>query len=239
MSIEDCCRPIHVRHSRWHDGRFTVGFESSSWPSSHRGHRAWPSASSVALGSRRRSVAAQSWPERVHVSVNGAFQATTNDFSDRFEFERDLETGSTAVDYPVQGGFIFDAGAGYRFWKNLAAGVSVSYFTRDDVASTTSSFPHPFFFNQPRDGHGRSHRREAVGNGGARPGDVPGEPRRPAAARAVGRPVVLLRAAGPRDRGHRHRDLSVRHGGVRLGQDDAGERLGGRPSTSARTSCGC
>jgi outer membrane protein with beta-barrel domain len=94
---------------------------------------------------------AQTWPERVHVSVNAAFQPTANDFTDRFEFERYLETGSTEVDYPVQGGFIFDAGAGYRFWKNLAAGVSVSYFTRDDAASTTSSFPHPFFFNQPRE----------------------------------------------------------------------------------------
>ena len=94
---------------------------------------------------------AQSWPERVHVSVNGAYQATTNDFSDRFEFQRNLETGSTDVDYPVKGGFVFDAGAGFRFWKNLGAGVSVSYFTRDDVASTTSSVPHPFFFQQPRE----------------------------------------------------------------------------------------
>ena len=128
--------------------------DSSSWPSSHRGHRALAvSLVSVALAVlvAASPVAAQTWPERVHVSVNGAFQATTNDFSDRFEFERELETGSTAVDYPVQGGFVFDAGAGFRFWKNLAAGVSVSYFTRDDAASTTSSFPHPFFFNQPRE----------------------------------------------------------------------------------------
>ena len=94
---------------------------------------------------------AQSWPERVHVSVNGAYQATTNDFSDRFEFQRNLETGSTDVDYPLKGGFVFDAGAGFRLWKNLGAGVSVSYFTRDDVASTTSSVPHPLFFQQPRE----------------------------------------------------------------------------------------
>jgi hypothetical protein len=85
------------------------------------------------------------------VSVNGAYQATTNDFSDRFEFERNVETGSTDVDYPVQGGFIFDAGAGVRLWKNLGAGVAVSYFTRDGAASTTSRFPHPFFFEQPRE----------------------------------------------------------------------------------------
>jgi opacity protein-like surface antigen len=94
--------------------------------------------------------AAQSWPERVHISINGAYQPTTNDFSDRFEFEKNLETGSTQVTYPVSGGFVFDAGAGYRFWKNLGAGVSVSYFTHEDTAATTSQVPHPFFFNQPR-----------------------------------------------------------------------------------------
>jgi len=109
-----------------------------------------PFAFSIALA-LASPVAAQTWPERVHISVNGAFQATTHDFSSRFEFERELETGSTEVGYPVQGGFVFDAGAGFRFWKNLAAGVSVSYFTRDDAANTTSSFPHPFFFNQPRE----------------------------------------------------------------------------------------
>jgi hypothetical protein len=107
---------------------------------------------SVAIAlSAAASATAQTWPERVLISVNGGFQATKNGFSDRFEFERYLETGSTEVDYPVQGGFIFDAGAGYRFWKNLAAGVAVSHFTRDDVAGTTSSVPHPFFFNQPRE----------------------------------------------------------------------------------------
>ena len=120
--------------------------------SRHRAHRALAVCLvAVALAVSLSSPAlAQNWPERVHISVNGAFQTTTNDFSDRFEFERSLETGSTEVDYPVQGGFVFDAGGGYRLWKNLAAGVAVSYFTRSDSASTTSSFPHPFFFNQPR-----------------------------------------------------------------------------------------
>ncbi len=118
-----------------------------------RGHRASVvSLVSVALALLVAApVGAQTWPERVLLSVNGAFQATSNDVSDRFEFERDLETGSTDVDYRVQGGFVFDAGAGVRLWKNLAAGVSVSYFTRDVAAGTTSSFPHPFFFNRPRD----------------------------------------------------------------------------------------
>ena len=80
----------------------------------------------LALSVAASATAQTTWSERVHISVNGAFQSTTNDFADRFEFERYLETGSTDVDYPVQGGFIFDAGAGYRLWKNLGVGVSVS-----------------------------------------------------------------------------------------------------------------
>ncbi len=94
--------------------------------------------------------AAQSWSERVFISFNGAYQPAKHDFSDRFEFERDLETGSTQTDYPIKGGLTFDGGAGYRVWKNLGAGVAVSYFTRDDVGHTTSSVPHPLYFNQPR-----------------------------------------------------------------------------------------
>jgi hypothetical protein len=94
---------------------------------------------------------AQSWPERVHISVNGAFQSSTTDFSDRFEFEKDLETGSTGVDYRVGSGALFDGGAGFRVWKNLGVGVAISIFDRTDNANTTTRSPHPFFFERPRE----------------------------------------------------------------------------------------
>lgn len=94
---------------------------------------------------------AQSWSERVHISINGAFQTASNDFSDRFEFQKDVETGTTETDYPVSSGFLFDGGGGVRLWKNLGAGVAVSYFTHKDTASTTTRSPHPFFFNQFRE----------------------------------------------------------------------------------------
>jgi Outer membrane protein beta-barrel domain len=96
-------------------------------------------------------VAAQTWTERVHVSVNAGVLSGTQDFTDRFEFEENLETGSTSVDYRVQGGFTFEAGLGYRIWKGLGAGASVSFFSSDNAAATTSRVPHPFFFNQPRE----------------------------------------------------------------------------------------
>ena len=95
--------------------------------------------------------AAQNWSERVFISVNGAYQLTTNSFDDRFTFDLNQETGSTDVDYPGDGGFIFDAGGGYRLVKNFGVGASVSYFTHEGTAQSTSSFPHPFFFNQPRE----------------------------------------------------------------------------------------
>jgi len=103
------------------------------------------------LASCATPAAAQTWTERGYVSVNGAFQATTNDFNDRFEFEKDLETGTTDVDYRVKGGVVFDAGGGVRLWKSLGAGVAVSYFTRKDPAATSTRSPHPFFMNQFRD----------------------------------------------------------------------------------------
>jgi hypothetical protein len=94
---------------------------------------------------------AQGWQERVYVSVSGAFQSTKNDFRDRFEFDENLERGFTEVDYPVDAGFIFDGGGGYRLFKNFGVGVAVSYYTREASAPTQSSFPHPFFFNQSRE----------------------------------------------------------------------------------------
>jgi hypothetical protein len=104
----------------------------------------------VVLWSLSSPALAQSWPERVHLSVNGAFQPTTNDFSDRFTFDQYLETGSTDVDYRVESGFVFDAGGGVRLFGNFAAGAAVSYFSKSGSAATTSRFPHPFFFEQPR-----------------------------------------------------------------------------------------
>jgi hypothetical protein len=99
----------------------------------------------VALGLAASPASAQTWTERAYVSVNGAFQATTNDFRDRFEFDKDLETGTTEAGYRVKGGFLFDAGGGVRLWKNVGAGAAFSYFTRKDGASTDTQSPHPFF----------------------------------------------------------------------------------------------
>jgi hypothetical protein len=108
----------------------------------------------VLVAVRPAPALAQSSPDRGYVGVNGLFQASTREFGDAFTFERELETGSTDVDYRVGSGPAMDAGGGIRLWKRLGVGVSVSSFTRKEAASTTSRFPHPFFFDRFRDVEG-------------------------------------------------------------------------------------
>lgn len=89
---------------------------------------------------------------RFTVSVNAAYQATTTDFDDRFDFtyRGDAERASTQTNFPVDGAFVGDGGFSVNFWGSLGAGVSVSYYTHEVAALTTSSLPHPFFPNRFR-----------------------------------------------------------------------------------------
>jgi outer membrane protein with beta-barrel domain len=98
--------------------------------------------------------AAQPWIERFHVSFNGGYQPTANDFTTRVEFQEYLETGTTDAEYEGKAGPFFDGGLGVRLAKNFGVGVAVSFFTTDDTAATSSRIPHPFFDEQPREATG-------------------------------------------------------------------------------------
>jgi hypothetical protein len=102
---------------------------------------------------------------RISLAVSGGSQTSTTEFDDRFDFELYRETATTRVHYPVDGGFLFDAGGGVRLWRGLGAGLAVSRFAVDGSASTSTSLPHPFFLNQPRqvDGDADQIRREETG----------------------------------------------------------------------------
>jgi opacity protein-like surface antigen len=90
-------------------------------------------------------------PPRVTVAVSGGYQPTTTEFDDEFTFELYRETGRTEVSYPIEAGFLFDAGVGIRLWRGLGAGVAVSRFVKDGAVSTTTSLPHPLFLQQNRE----------------------------------------------------------------------------------------
>lgn len=94
--------------------------------------------------------AAQATSSRLTVSVNAGVQTSATSLSDHFEFERNVETATVDVGYPIKPGVLFDAGVIVRLWKNLGAGVAVSRVTDDGSAEIDAQIPHPFQFLQPR-----------------------------------------------------------------------------------------
>ena len=102
---------------------------------------------------------------RFSIAVNGGYQPTTSEFDDGFMIELFEEGGNTDVHYPIEAGALFDVGGGVRLWRGLGAGVAISRFVRDGVASTTSLIPHPFFFRRFREvaGNAGGMEREETG----------------------------------------------------------------------------
>jgi hypothetical protein len=94
---------------------------------------------------------AQSLPNRVWVSVNVGVQVPADEITDRFEFQRFVETATVDVDYDAEPGVFFDGGVGVLLWKRLGAAVGFSRFTHDGSAQIEAHIPHPFFDNRLRE----------------------------------------------------------------------------------------
>ena len=151
---------------------------------------AWPAAAAA------QNAAA---PERVIVSLNGGYQASSRTFDDDFSFEQYLEQATVDVDYEVDAGPAFDGSVMIRLWQGLGAGVGVTHFSKDGLARITGSIPHPFQFaaaacHRGRD-RGGSHR-----DGDARPDRLDGHGLPERSLRRLGRTVLDIRRAEPRDR---------------------------------------
>jgi hypothetical protein len=84
------------------------------------------------------------------ISVNGGFQATSNDFDDGETFRDNGEDGRYSTDYTVKGGPTVDVAGGMRVWRNLAVAAGVTRFSRSTPVILNGTIPHPFFFSRPR-----------------------------------------------------------------------------------------
>ncbi len=87
---------------------------------------------------------------RGFVGVNGAFQLTATDFSERIESTFNAETAVENRSYEVDTGTVIDLNAGVFVWRNLAVGGGLSSFSKSGDVSISGSVPHPFFFNRSR-----------------------------------------------------------------------------------------
>ena len=94
-------------------------------------------------------------PVRGFLSVNGIYQATASSFSDRFEFQEFVETGSIETSFEASPAVGLDGSAGVRLWRNLGIGAGITTYapgSRDDGGGTvTARIPHPLHFNQHRE----------------------------------------------------------------------------------------
>lgn len=102
-------------------------------------------AATIAAGPATAQTLTRGW-----ISVNGGYQAATNDFSDGTTFTEHQETGRFDTEYSVESGPTFDVSGGARLWRNLGVGVGVTRFSRSTPSALRASVPHPFFFSQPR-----------------------------------------------------------------------------------------
>ena len=104
---------------------------------------------SVTLLASAMSVSAQQ-PARGFVTLNGGYLVNSADFTHNIVFTEFVEEGDLDADYRRGGGPLYDVGGAVRVWRNLAVGVAVSAFTKDNDASVTARIPHPFFFDRDR-----------------------------------------------------------------------------------------
>jgi hypothetical protein len=91
---------------------------------------------------------------RALLSVNGGYQATSNDFRDGVVFRDNTEEGRFDTEYDVSSGPTFDVSGSRQIRRWLGVGGGVSRFSRSAPAALTASVPHPFFFNRPRSVNG-------------------------------------------------------------------------------------
>lgn len=92
----------------------------------------------------------QPWSQKGFVTVNGGFQAGSHDLSETTNPTIYDETATISSSQKVKSGPVFDIGAGYKFTKTLAFGVSYNRMTSKSDANINGTIPDPRFYDQPR-----------------------------------------------------------------------------------------
>ncbi len=112
--------------------------------------QAWATAAALTLTPFLVLPASAQPSPRVVIGLSGGIQAAATAFSDRFEFDTNVETASADVEYPAASAAIGDVSIGVRLWKRVGAGLSVANATRTGSAQVDARIPHPLFFQQQR-----------------------------------------------------------------------------------------
>jgi opacity protein-like surface antigen len=90
------------------------------------------------------------WTDQGFVNVSAAIQGGSSTLATATTFDIYNEAGTIQTSQEIDGGGVFDIGAGYKIRRNLAVGVAYSRGSSSTDALFTASVPDPLFFDRPR-----------------------------------------------------------------------------------------
>ena len=97
-----------------------------------------------------RPAAAQVWTDRGYANVTFGVQAPSRELTTVTTFEIYGETATQSTTQDVGGGAFFDIGGGYKVWKNLAAGIGLTFVGSKADLVVQGAVPDPVFFDRLR-----------------------------------------------------------------------------------------
>jgi hypothetical protein len=104
----------------------------------------------VAATAVQLAVAGAASAQSGSLAIDGAYQATSHDFTDATTFRANAENGTLTAGYRVDAAPGFRVSGAVDVRGPLAVGVSVTRFSETTPVAFTGSIPHPFFFSQAR-----------------------------------------------------------------------------------------
>ena len=81
------------------------------------------------------------WTDKGFANVSFGVQAPSHTLTTDTTFDIYGETASQIASQDVGGGAFFDISGGYKVWKNLAAGVGITFVGSSPTSSSTPRFP--------------------------------------------------------------------------------------------------
>ena len=90
------------------------------------------------------------WTDKGFVNVSLGVQAPSHTLDTTTTFDIYGEPATQVASQEVGGGLLFDISGGYKVWKNLAAGMGISFASSTADLIVNAQIPDPVFFDRPR-----------------------------------------------------------------------------------------
>jgi hypothetical protein len=97
-----------------------------------------------------RPAAAQEWTDRGYLNVSFGVQAPSRNLATTTTFDIYGEQATQTATQDVGGGSFFEIGGGYKVWRNLAAGVGLTFVGSKADLAVSALIPDPVHFDRPR-----------------------------------------------------------------------------------------